>query len=262
MRITVIGGTGLIGARLVRQLRQAGHEAVVAARSTGVDIETGAGLDRALEGADAVVDVSNPGYGEPAAMLRFFRTAGVNLLMAARRARARHHILFSAIGAGRVNGGYYVAKDMQETLVVAADIPFTIVRSAPLFEYIYDVVDAGREDDAVRVPPVRIRPIAADDAAGVLARVSLGTPVNAIVEIAGPNAYQLPGLAQQILTANEDYRPVVIDGDTNFFGAHVSGDPLAGGKVPRPDAADFDTWLQRALVPACADLSIRAKELT
>jgi uncharacterized protein YbjT (DUF2867 family) len=250
MRIAVIGGTGLIGARLVRQLRQAGHEAVVAARATGVDTVTGAGLDRALDGADAVVDVSNPGYADPAEMLRFFRASSRNLVAAERKAGIRHHVLFSAIGTGRVNGGYYVAKDMQEALIAASDIPFTILRSAPLFEYIYDVVDAGREAEAVRVPPVRIRPIGADDAAGVLARVALGEPANAIVEVAGPNTYALPELAQRILTANEDYRPVLIDGDASFFGAHIAGEALAGGDAARPDLTDFEAWLRRALVPA------------
>ena len=250
MRITVIGGTGLIGARLVRQLQQAGHEAVAAARSTGVDTVTGEGLDRALDGAVAVVDVSNPGYADPAEMLRFFRASSRNLVAAERKAGIRHHVLFSAIGTGRVNGGYYVAKDMQEALIAASDIPFTIVRSTPLFEYIYDVVDAGREAEAVRVPPVRIRPIGADDAAGVLARVAVGEPANAVVEVAGPNAYQLSELARQILTANEDYRPVVIDGDATFFGTHITGEPLTGGDAAGSGSLDLDDWLRRALVPA------------
>lgn len=250
MKIVVIGGTGRVGAKLVRALGAAGHQPVAAARSTGVDIATGAGLAAALEGADAIVDVSNPGYGDPAAMLRFFRAATGNLLLAGRRAKVRHHILFSAIGAGRVNDGYYLAKSMQEALVAASDMPFSIVRSAPLFEYIYDVIDAGRAAEAVRVPPVRVQPIAVEDAAGVLARVALRAPANGVVEIAGPNAYQLPALAQQILTANEDYRPVLIDGDASFFGARLAGDPLAGGPAPRLDTADFDGWLQRALVPA------------
>jgi uncharacterized protein YbjT (DUF2867 family) len=250
MKIVVVGGTGLIGAKLVRHLGAAGHDAVAAARSTGVDIVTGSGLARVLDGADAVVDVSSPGYGDPAAMLRFFRTATGNLLLSEHRAKIGHHVLFSAVGAGRVKDGYYLAKDMQEALVAASDIPFTIVRSAPLFEYIYDVVDAGREAEAVRIPPVRVQPIDADDAVDVLARVALAAPANAVVEIAGPNAYQLPDLAQQILTANEDYRPVVIDGDASFFGAHITGDPLHGGKIPQLDTSDFDAWLQRALVPA------------
>lgn len=250
MKIVVVGGTGLIGARLVHQLGAAGHDAVAAARSTGVDIATGAGLERVLEGAGAVVDVSNPGYGDPAAMLRFFRASAGNLLQAEWRAGVRHHVLFSAIGAGRVSDGYYLAKNMQEALVAASGIPFTVVRSAPLFEYIYDIVDAGREAEAVRVPPVRIQPIGADEAAGVLAQLALRAPANAVVEIAGPNAYQLPELAQQILTANEDYRPVVIDRDARFFGALVTGASLTADEAPRPDSTRFDEWLRRALVPA------------
>ncbi|NIJ21648.1 uncharacterized protein YbjT (DUF2867 family) [Sphingomonas naasensis] len=250
MQITVIGGTGLVGSSLVRQLEQAGHGVVAAARSTGVDIVTGTGLEKALEGADAIVDVSNPGYGDPAAMLRFFRASTARLLIAAHRAGVRHHVLFSAIGAGRVNGGYYVAKQMQEALVAASNIPFTIVRSAPLFEYIYAVVEAGRTAEAVRVPPVRIEPIGTEDAAAVLARITPRAPANAVVEIAGPNRYQLPDLAQQILTANEDYRPVVTDGDGDFFGAHITGDPLTGRDALRPGSAELDLWIDRALVPA------------
>ncbi len=250
MRITVVGGTGRVGSTLVQQLREMEHEIVVAARSTGVDILTGAGLDRALDGADAVIDVSNPGYGDPGVMLRFFTVATDNLLLKAHQAGIRHHVLFSAIGSNRVNGGYYLAKQMQEALVAASDVPFTIVRSAPLFEYIFDVVDAGRAAEVVRVPPLLVQPITAEDAARVLARVVLGVPTDAIVEIAGPNAYQLPEFAQQILTANEDYRPVVIDSEAAFFGARITGAPLKGGAVPDPDTAGFDGWLQRALVPA------------
>ncbi len=170
MKIVVIGGTGLVGEKLVRQLGQAGYETVVAARSTGVDTVTGTGLAEAIAGADVVVDVSNPGYADPEAMLRFFETSGANLFAAERRAGTRHHIAFSTIGTGRIDTGYYRAKDAQEDLVVASGIPFTIVRSTPLFEYIYAIIDAESDKREVRVPPVRMRPIAADDVARVLRR--------------------------------------------------------------------------------------------
>lgn len=256
MRITVVGGTGLVGAKLVRRLITAGHDVVVAARSTGVDIVSGVGLAGALDGAETVIDVSSPGYGDPAAMLAFFEAAGVTLLAAERAAGVAHHITFSAIGAetigekndaprhigashlvmaasttemqdddqsdDRTRGGYYRAKHVQEVLVTGSGIPFTIVRSAPLFEYIHDILYAGRTEDAVRVPQVRVEPIAADDAAALLAEVALRDPANAVVEVAGPNIYALPDLATQMLTGDEDYRPVLIDAEARFFGARLA----------------------------------------
>ncbi|HSX56483.1 MAG TPA: NAD(P)H-binding protein [Sphingomonas sp.] len=250
MKVVVIGGTGLVGSKLVEQLGQAGHAAIAAARSTGVDTTTGAGLDAVLDGADAVVDASNPGYADPAEMLRFFELSSRTLLAAEKRAEVRHHIVFSAIGTGRVTGGYYRAKDVQEALVARSGIPFTIVRSAPLFEYIYDAFDADRAAEAVRVPSIRIQPIAADDAAAELLRLLQRPPVNAVVEVAGPNIYQLPSLAQQILTAKDDYRPVVTDGDATFFGARMTGEALTGGAEVEPDSISFQDWLRRSLAPA------------
>ncbi|NYT41455.1 NAD(P)H-binding protein [Sphingomonas sp. R-74633] len=264
MRIVVVGGTGRVGAKLVRQLEAAGHDIVAAARSTGVDIVTGAGLDRALEGAEVVIDVSNPGYADPDAMLRFFEAAGATLLAAERVAGIAHHVTFSAIGAERIgaendppchirdgdlvmpasiremhddasarharrSAGYYRAKNAQEALVTGAGIPFTIVRSTPLFEYIHDILYAGRTRDEVRVPPVRVQPIAADDAARVLMEVALRDPANAVVELAGPNIYALPDLATQMLTGDEDYRPVVVDADALFFGARLGAEALVAG---------------------------------
>lgn len=233
MRIVVVGGTGLVGAKLVRQLSAAGHEAVVAARSSGVDILTGAGLDRALGGAAAVIDVSNPGYADPAAMLRFFEVAGATLLATERVAGIAHHVAFSAIGAERIGSGYYRAKNAQEALVAGSDIPFTIVRSTPLFEYIHDILYAGRTQGEVRVPPLRVQPIATDDAARVLAEVALREPANAVVEVAGPNIYALPDLAARMLTADEDYRPVLVDAEARFFGARLGEEALVSDAIWR-----------------------------
>ncbi len=267
MRITVVGGTGLVGAKLVRRLVAAGHDVVVAARSTGVDIVSGAGLARALDGAETVIDVSSPGYGDPAAMFAFFEAAGATLLAAERAAGIAHHITFSAIGAETIGeksdaprhigaghlvmaasttemqdddqsdegarGGYYRAKHVQEALVTGSGIPFTIVRSAPLFEYIHDILYAGRTEDAVRVPPVRVQPIAADDAAALLAQVALRDPANAVVEVAGPNIYALPDLATQMLTGDEDYRPVLVDAEARFFGARIADAALVSHAAAR-----------------------------
>lgn len=233
MRIAVVGGSGLVGTKLVRQLRAAGHEAVVAARSNGVDILTGAGLARALDGAEAVIDVSSPGYADPAEMLRFFEAAGATLLAAERAAGVAHHVTFSAIGAERIRTGYYRAKNAQEELVAGSDIPFTIVRSTPLFEYIHDILYAGRTHGEVRVPPLRVQPIAADDAARVLIDVVLRDPANAVVEVAGPNIYALPDLATQMLTADEDYRPVLVDAHARFFGARLGEEALVSDAIRR-----------------------------
>lgn len=237
MRIVVVGGTGLVGSRLVRRLGAAGHAVVVAARSTGVDIATGAGLAEALAGAEVVVDVSNPGYADPGAMLRFFQLSGARLLASEREAQVRHHVIFSAIGSDRVGSGYFLAKSAQEALVAASGIPFTIVRSAPLFETILKIIGTGRDQDVVRVPPLRVQPIAADDAATVLTRAALRTPEDAVVEVAGPDGYLLEALAEQVLTANEDYRPVLVDPQASFFGA-------------RFDDTGLDDWLRRSIALA------------
>ncbi len=250
MKIVVIGGTGMVGARVVHGLRAAGHQAVAAARSTGVDILTGRGLARVLEDAHAVIDTSSPGYGASAEMRRFFEAAGATLLAIERQAAVAHHITFSAIGSDRIDSGYFRAKNAQEALLVASDIPFTIVRSAPLFEYVQDVVLAQSARPAVRVPPVKLRPIAADDAARALCRVALSSPENALLEIAGPDTYALSTLAEQLLTASEDVRPVVTDTSAPFFGAAVGCEPLTGGMYPQIGATGFEEWLRRSLLPA------------
>lgn len=250
MKIVVIGGTGLIGSKLVQQLQQAGHEGVAASRSTGVDIMTGDGLGEVLDGATVVVDASNPGYADADKMKRFFELSGAKLLTAENKAGIDHHVTLSAVGAGRISSGYFLAKSMQEDLVVGSAIPFTIVRSTPVFEYIYNIVDAGGEGDVIRLPPVRIQPIAADDVAKALLRAALAPPVNGILEVAGPNTYQLPALAEEILTAFEDTRTVLIDENASYFGAHVGDEPLTGGDHPRFASTDFEDWLRKSLIPA------------
>ena len=250
MRIVVFGGTGLIGSRLVRALRRIGEDPVVAARSTGVDILTGAGVARVLEGTDVVVDATNPGYSPGAEMQRFFEVAGATLLALERHAGVAHHITFSAIGSDRITSGYYRAKTAQEALVVNSAIPFTIVRSAPLFEYIYRIVGAQRDRATVRVPPVRLRPIAADDAARALSRVAVGAPENAIVELAGPDTYALSTLAGQILTAGEDLRPLIVDAYAPFFDTRIVNEPLTGGMYPQLGDTQFEDWVHRSLVAA------------
>lgn len=243
MKITIAGGTGLIGRRLASLLRGQGHAVVVAARSTGVDLVTGEGLAAAVAGADVVVDASNAGYAGAADTERFFAASSAQLVAAARDAGAGHLAALSAVGADTLEGGYYRAKRYQEQQLFGAGIPFTIVRSTPFFEFVYKIVDAGGEGGFVRLPPVHMQPIAADDVAAALGRVALGPAANGVIEIAGPRRYDLFDLALAILTANEDPRDIMIDPDALYFGAHFDGEPLIGID-PVPDAICFEDWLR------------------
>lgn len=243
MKITILGGTGLIGRRLATLLRAQGHDVVAAARSTGVDLVTGKGLGDALAGADAVIDASNSGYANVADMEKFFAASSANLLAAARDAGVAHLVALSVVGADTLAGGYYRAKRGQEQQILHAGISFTIVRSTPFFEFVYKIVDAGSEGQFIRIPPVHMQPIAADDVAAALSRIALDQPANAVVEIAGPERYALADLALEILTANEDPRYIVIDPDALYFGAHFDGEPLTGMN-PLLGKISFEQWLR------------------
>lgn len=250
MNITVIGGTGLIGRALVSRLRQLGQDAIAASPSTSVDTLTGEGLAQALERADVLVDVSSSGYSDAGEMERFFEASGARLIAAERAAGVRHHVVLSVVGAGRLGSGYFRAKAAQERIVFGSGLPFTIVRSAPFFEYLYNIVDAGGAGDDIRLPPLLMQPIAADDVAKALSWISLQSPVNAVVEIGGPENHRLPALAEEILTANEDPRRVIVDADATYFGARVGDEPLTAEEYPRFAPMRFETWLRQSLVPA------------
>jgi len=243
MNITIAGGTGLIGRRLAALLRGEGHRVVVAARSTGVDLVTGQGLAEALAGADIVIDASNAGYAGIADMERFFSASSANLLAAAQGAGVARLAALSVVGADTLAAGYYRAKRGQEQQVAAAGLPYTIVRSTPFFEFVYKIVDAGGEGGFVRIPPVHMQPIAADDVAAALARIALGPAANGVIEIAGPRRYDLFDLALAILTANEDPRDIVVDPDALYFGAHFDGEALTGID-PVPGSTRFEDWLR------------------
>lgn len=243
MKVTILGGTGLIGRRLAAVLREEGHEAVAAARSTGVDLVTGDGLAEALAGADVVVDVSSPGYSDAAEMERFFAVSSANLATAAHRGGVRHLVALSAVGAAEIDGGFYRAKRLQEVRLIDTGLPFTIVRSTPFYEFIYKIVDAGGEGDMIRLPPLHMQPIGADDLAGALARIALGGAANGIVEIAGPDRFRLSDLALTILTANEDPRSITVDPEALYFGARFDGEALTG-EHPRFAHTRFEDWLR------------------
>ncbi|WFE66359.1 SDR family oxidoreductase [Micromonospora sp. WMMD714] len=234
MKIVVIGGSGLIGSRLVALLDRQGHRAVPASPRTGVDTLTGAGVAEALDGADVVVDVSNSPSFEETAVLRFFETSTRTLLAAEAKAGVRHHVALSIVGTDRIpDSGYMRAKVAQEALIAGADVPWTVVRATQFFEFVPAIVEAAAVDDEVRLPPALIQPIAADDVVAALAGIAVGAPVDGIVELAGPQRFRLDELGRETLAAAGDGRPVVTDPQGRYFGALLAEQSL----VPLGDAA-------------------------
>jgi uncharacterized protein YbjT (DUF2867 family) len=247
MKIVVIGGTGLIGSKLVEKLRKDGHEPVAAAPNTGVNTLTGEGLAEALEGAQVVVDVANvPAWGD-AEVLDFFETSSRNLLAAETTAGVGHHVTLSVVGTDRLpNSGYFRAKLAQENLVKAGPIPYTIVRATQFFEFIGRIADSSVEGDTVRLPPALVQPESADDVAGTLADVAVGAPLNDTVELAGPEAFRLDELARRLLRANGDPREVTADVHARYFGAEVDDRSLTPGDDARIAPTRFEDWLSRS----------------
>lgn len=246
MRIVVVGGTGLIGTRLVAILAKHDHDVRPASRSSGVDTMTGQGLSDALAGADVVVDVSNSPSLEPEQALAFFRASTANLLAAVRDAGIAHHVALSMVGTDRQpDSGYFRAKTAQEDLIRSSDQPYTILRSTPFFEYIPGIVEAASDGNVLRVSTASVQPIAADDVVHALADVALGIPQNRAIEIVGPDRFHLNELAEQILAANEDPRAVIGDGRALYFGTVLQDDTLTGGANPQFAPTRFEDWLRR-----------------
>jgi len=249
MKIAVIGATGRIGARLVRILRQEDVRVVEAARSRGVDIVTGAGLAQALEDTDVVVDVSNASPLDGGAALRFFQTAGRNLIAAGRIAGVRHHLILSIVGLDRLMAGdYFRAKQAQEDLVRASGIPFTIVRSTQFFEFIADVVQDGTARD-IRISPALAQPIAGENVAATLADAVFSQPFDTPIEIAGPEQFRLADIATEIATAHEDGRRVVADVHAPYFGIEIGERTLLPDSDARLASLRFEDWLRDSLQP-------------
>lgn len=262
MKIVIIGGTGLIGAKLVNRLQQHDHEAVPAAPSTGVNTLTGEGLSQALSGADVVVDVSNSPSFEEKAVMNFFETSTRNLLAAEAAASVGHHVALSVVGTERLSeSAYFRAKIVQEYLVVHSGIPYSIVHATQFFEFIEKIVAAAtvgnaterpREREArpgaresfraVRLAPVAFRPMAADDVAKAVGRVAVGTPVNRVIETAGPEEFRLDELIRQVLSDGEDPREVITDPEARYFGALLKEYTLVPGDGARRGEIRLDEW--------------------
>jgi uncharacterized protein YbjT (DUF2867 family) len=244
VKIVVIGGTGLIGSRLVNKLREHGHEAVAASPKSGVDSITGDGLADALKGASVVVDVTNSPSWEDSAVLRFFETSTRNLLSYGAAAGVGHHIALSVVGTERLlESGFFRAKLAQENLIKASKIPYTIVRATQFFEFVKQIVDYSTEGDKVRMPPALIQPMAADDVASAVTRIATHPPVNGMVEIAGPEQFRLDELARLFVAAYQDPREVVSDPHGRYYGIEVSERSLVPDKNARLGETRFETYL-------------------
>ncbi|MFL6417355.1 MAG: SDR family oxidoreductase [Bryobacteraceae bacterium] len=247
MKIVVIGGTGLIGSKLVTKLREQGHEALPASPSSGVNTLTGEGLAEALKGASAVVDVSNAPSWEDDAVMRFFKTSTRNLLAYETAAGVRHHIALSVVGSERLlASGYFRAKIAQEDLIKGSSVPYSIVRATQFFEFIKGIADFATEGNIVRLPPARIQPMAADDVAGAVCRVALASPVNGTVEIGGPEQFRLSELVRRGLAVSQDSREVVADPHARYYGIELSEGALVPDANARLGDTRFETWLSQS----------------
>ncbi|MBV7493394.1 SDR family oxidoreductase [Pseudomonas sp. PDM24] len=251
MKIVVIGGTGLIGSKLVQNLRERGHDALAAAPSTGVNSITREGLAQAMDGADIVVDVANAPSWEDQAVLDFFETSSRNLLAAEAAAGVRHHVALSIVGSERLpENGYFRAKVAQENLIKASGIPYTILRATQFFEFVGGIAQAATVGEEICLSPALIQPMASDDVVAALTEVTLATPVNGTVEVAGPEAMPLDELVRRFLRATQDTRKVVPDVHARYFGSVLDDQSLTPGKNPRLGAMRFEDWLGQSTAQA------------
>jgi len=244
MKIVVIGGSGLIGSRLVSTLRDKGHEVLAASPDSGVNTITGEGLPEALAGARVVVDVANSPSFEDAAVLKFFETSGTNLLAAEARAGVRHHVALSIVGTDRVpDSGYLRAKVAQETLIKKSGIPYSILRSTQFFEFIARIAQPG-PDGRIHVPNSLFQPILSSDVVVALADVTLGAPINGIVEVGGLEKFRMDDLVRRVLRANGDKHEVITDAHARYFGAELNDQSLVTGSGARTGSKRFEDWLK------------------
>jgi uncharacterized protein YbjT (DUF2867 family) len=250
MKVVVIGGSGLIGPKLVSKLRQDGHDTLAASPNSGVDTITGEGLAEALEGVQIVVDVANAPDWQNGAALHFFETSSRNLLSAEAAAGVTHHVTLSVVGTDRLrDSGYFRAKAAQEEAVRAGPVPYTIVRATPFFEFVRRIADSSTNGNTVRLSPALVQPEAADDVAGTLADVAAGAPLDDTVELAGPEAFPLDELARRVLNASHDPRQVTADVHARYFGAELDDRSLTPGDDARIAPTRFMDWLSRSAKP-------------
>src|ERR1700719_3031721 len=251
MKIVVIGGTGLIGSKLVNKLREHGHEAEAASPNSGVNSLTGEGLAEVLKGASVVVDVSNSPSWEDAAVLKFFETSTRNLLTYEAAAGVGHHVALSVVGTQQLaESGYFRAKIAQEKLIKESSIPYSIVHATQFFEFLKGLADISFDGEKVRLPHVLFQPMAADDVASAVGRVALGSPVNGIVEVAGPEQFRLDDLVRRRLAALKDPREVIADPHARYAGAEVGERTLLPGKDARLGETLFADWLTQSAAKA------------
>jgi uncharacterized protein YbjT (DUF2867 family) len=247
MKIVVIGGTGLIGSKLVAKLRERGHEAVAAAPDTGVNTLTGEGLAGALEGASVVTDVSNAPSFEDAAVLDFFQTSTRNILAAESAAGVGHHVALSVVGTERLaESGYFRAKIAQEKLIADSSIPYSIVHATQFFEFVTQLADISTSGNTVRLAHVLIQPMAAQDVASAVADVTLGPPLDGIIEVAGPQQYHLDELIRNTLRDQHDPREVITDPHAPYSGAELQERTLVPATGARLAETRFEQWQQSA----------------
>jgi uncharacterized protein YbjT (DUF2867 family) len=251
MKIVVIGGTGLIGKKLVKNLSERGHDVLAASPNTGVNTITREGLPKALDGAEVVVDVANAPVWEDKAVLEFFETSGRNLLAAEAAAGVRHHVALSIVGSERLpDNGYFRAKVAQESLIKASGIPYTILRATQFFEFVGGIAQSATVGEEIRLSPALIQPIASEDVAAALADVAVAQPVNGTVEVAGPEAMPLDELVRRFLRGAQDPRKVVPDVHARYFGGFLSDRSLTPGENPRIGAIRFEDWLGQSTARA------------
>jgi len=246
MKLVIIGGTGLIGSKLVTKLRERGHDAVAASPDTGVNTLTGEGLAEALQDAAVVVDVSNSPSFEDAAVMEFFTTSTRTLTQGARAAGVTHYVALSVVGTERLSeSGYFRAKAAQEQLIKNSSIPYSIVHATQFFEFVKNIAAAATDGNTVRLAPVLIQPMAADEVAKAVGRIAVGTPVNGIVEVAGPEQFRLDEFILEGLKARQDRREVVADPQSRYFGAMLSERTLVPADGARLGEVRFQEWLNQ-----------------
>jgi uncharacterized protein YbjT (DUF2867 family) len=244
MKTVIIGGSGLIGRKTASVLRASGMDVLAASPSSGVDAFSGKGLTEALKGAEVVVDVSNSPSWEATAVMQFFQTSTRNLLEAEAAASVRHHIAVSVVGAERMPGNTYMpAKIAQESAIQAGPTPYTIIRATQFYEFVGAIADSGMVDGTVRLPAIQFQPIAADDVASAIARIAVAEPLNATIEIAGPERKSLEQFVQLLFAARRDTRPVITDPSARYFGAKVDDRSLTPGSHPQLGKICFEDWL-------------------